>query len=169
MFSIFGDLSPKVTAETTPCPKLPPPEVANTADLCLGWFWTPDFEFSKIKGVVDTVVGYAGGKTDFPTYKSIQDHTEAIRVVFDPKVLSYEQVLDMYFQMGGVPTYPGYSRQYRHAILYHTAEQREAAERVITRYEQEQGTKKIFVDIEPATDFYRAEEYHQKYVRKSLG
>ena len=117
--------------------------------------------------MVETVVGYAGGKTDYPTYKSIQDHTEAIRVTFNPKVLTYEQVLETYFDMGGVPSFPGFSRQYRHAILYHTPEQKEIAERVISRHAKENG--RVFVDVEPATDFYRAEEYHQKYVRKSIG
>ena len=142
-----------------------PTYTRNLNILSIG-FWGPEFEFAKIPGIVSTVVGYAGGKTDYPTYKSIQDHTEAIRLVYDPNVLTYEQILKYFFEMqGGPPQYNSYSRQYRSAILTHSDEQKRIAEKLIDSF-LKQGYKKVWTDIEEATDFYRAEEYHQKYVVK---
>ena len=113
-------------------------------------------------------VGYAGGKTDWPTYKSIQDYTEALRIEFDTKVMSLEDVLNEYYTMSaGGPTYPPYSRQYRSAILYHNEDQRLIAESKTNEMIRLRKGKKVYVDIEPATTFYKAEEYHQKYVEKS--
>lgn len=154
------------------CPRLPPPTFtafSETADLCLGWFWTPDFEFSKLEGVISVTVGYAGGSAPWPTYKNIQDYTEAVRVEYDPQILSYEDILVEFFSQGGVPTTPCYSRQYRNAILVHNAEQRKIATTLVNQLAKQKGLKKIYTDIEDATPFYRAEEYHQKYVEKSRG
>ena len=110
MFSFYNG-NTNYNAENTPCPKLPLPKKTSFveyADLCLGWFWGPEYEFSSIPGILDTVVGYAGGKTEYPTYKNIQDYTEAIRVTYDPSILSYEQIIRIFFDMqGGPPTYPG--------------------------------------------------------------
>lgn len=135
--------------------------------MAIAGFWGPEVEFTNVRGVISTVVGYAGGETDYPTYKSIQDHTEAIRLEFDPSVISYEEILTHFFnQQGGPPGYPSYSRQYRSAILYHSEEQKGIAERMIADYKRSGGSKKVFTDVEPATDFYRAEEYHQKFYFK---
>lgn len=165
MSSIFKPL----TQETTPCPREPPVQNTDTsefADLCLGWFWGPQYEFDRIEGIKSTIVGYAGGKTQFPTYKSIQDYTEAIRVEYDPKVLSYEQIIQKFFDMqGGPPSYGSFSRQYRSAILLHNAEQKAVVDKIFGDYAKKSG-KKIYTDVEEATDFYRAEEYHQNYVDK---
>jgi len=112
-------------------------------------------------------VGYAGGKAPWPTYKSIQDHTEAVRVEYDPQILSYQDILVEFFSQGGVPTSPCYSRQYRNAILTHSEEQKKIASAVVEQLRKQRGVQKIYTDIEDATPFYRAEEYHQKYVEKS--
>lgn len=110
-------------------------------------------------------MGYAGGKTDWPTYKSIQDHTEALRVEFDPALLSYKDILSEFFSQHS-PTSPAYSRQYRSALFYHNEEQRKEAADFIDMIESRTG-RKIYTDLEPATDFYQAEEYHLKYIEKA--
>ena len=114
-------------------------------------------------------MGYSGGSSEWPTYKSIKDHTEAVRVVYDRSKLTYEDILELFFeQQGGPPTYPGYSRQYRSALLVHSEDQKTRAEEMIKNLSKGKGGKKIFTDIEDAqfTEFYRAEEYHQKYSAK---
>ncbi len=114
------------------------------------------------------IVGYAGGKEANPTYKNILDHTEAIRIHFNPKILSFYQIIESFFEQCH-PFGPSYSRQYRLAILYYTEEQRSIAQAAVDRLSSDHGGRKVYVDIEPATDFYRAEEYHQKYIQKNGG
>ena len=118
-----------------------------------------------MSGVISTVVGYAGGEELNPTYKSIKDHTEVIRVEFDPKVITYTDILASFLDQHS-PYDRAYSRQYRSAILYHNEEQRQIASQVLQQLSAKRGGKKIYTEIEPATTFYRAEEYHQKYVEK---
>lgn len=151
------------------CPKLALPTDLDleVADLCMGWFWTPDYFFSSLEGVKEVTVGYAGGKQANPTYKHIKDHTEAVRIVYDPNLLSFEELLEYFVQeLGSPPFLPSFSKQYRPAILFHTAEQQKEAKEMLGDWEKKHKNKKIFVDIEPATDFYMAEEYHQKYFQK---
>jgi methionine-S-sulfoxide reductase len=125
--------------------------------------------FSNLDGVNEVIVGYAGGKTEWPTYKSIQDHTEAVRVIYDPTKLKYEDILVHFANEGGISTYPSYSRQYRSALLVHNEEQRRKAQVFLESVQKSYGTSKLFVDVEDATDFYRGEEYHQKFYVKSKG
>lgn len=117
-------------------------------------------------GVLDVVVGYSGGKEEFPTYKSIKDHTETLRVFYDPKKLSYINMLELFleFQDGG-PKYKSISRQYRSVLLPHTKEQKTLCEAFIKKSEEQIG-RKLFVDIEDGSVMYRAEEYHQDYINK---
>ena len=110
-------------------------------------------------------MGYAGGKTEWPTYKSIQDHTEALRIEYDPSLLTYKDILAEFFSQHS-PTSPSFSRQYRSAILYHNEEQLGEAKEFIGMLEKRIG-RKIYTDLEPATDFYQAEEYHLKYIEKA--
>lgn len=137
--------------------------------ICLVGFWTPDYEFSRnVVGVLSTVVGYAGGSQQWPTYKAIKDFTEAIRIEFDPSVISFEEILEECFIIQqGAPTSPALSRQYRRAILVHNQTQREVAEEVIERHRRMRRVKRIHCDVEAATEFYQAEEYHQKYLEKT--
>jgi len=154
------------------CPKLDRPlmtESIETADICLGWFWGPDYFFSNLDGVIDVTVGYSGGIAEFPTYKSIKDYTEAVRVVFDKRKLSYQQILELFFdQQGGPPTSPSFSRQYRSALLVHNEDQRIQAQAMVQNFAKVRRVNKIYTDIEDSTltDFYRAEEYHQKFMEK---
>ncbi len=116
-------------------------------------------------GVIEVVVGYTGGLGPYPTYRSIKDHTEGIRVTYDPNIVTYEEILESYFQQLGEAIYsPSYSCQYRSAILVHNDNQMKIANQFLIN-KKKRG--QVYVDIEPAGDFYRAEEYHQKYYFKS--
>ena len=126
-------------------------------------------EYSSYSGVKDVVVGYTGGKEANPTYKSIKDHSEAVRISFDPNIITYEELILSFFdQLGGSQFSPPYSCQYRSAIFVHNVEQRDIALDVI-RDIQNSTKRSVLTPIEEAGDFYRAEEYHQKYVQKRNG
>lgn len=171
MFQSFARLS-ALSDSTGECPKLETPETSlnvETADVCLGWFWGPDAHFSGLQGVKEVIVGYAGGQAAWPTYRSIKDHTEAVRIVYDPNVITYDDILNHFVNEAGPSTSPPYSRQYRTAVLVHSSTQRILAERKIEGLSKKYGGRRIYIDIEDATDFYRAEEYHQKYYAKSCG
>jgi peptide-methionine (S)-S-oxide reductase len=116
--------------------------------------------------VVNVTVGYAGGSQTWPTYRNIKDHTEAVRVVYNAGVISYEEILDHFIREIGLPTSPSYLRQYRPAILVHNEEQYHVALEKIGEW-TDKCQRKVYIDIETATDFYRAEEYHQKYLQKN--
>lgn len=161
--------SPSMDSERE-CPKLPAPimnSYQETADLCMGWFWGPDYTFSNLEGIFDVTVGYAGGSKPWPTYRNIQDYTEAVRVSYDPNVVSFDNLLDVFFQeLGGPPVSRAYSRQYASVILVHSHTQRAIAEAKLQEWSQKYGGRKLYIDIVDGTDFYRAEEYHQKYLEK---
>ena len=112
-------------------------------------------------GVVRTRVGYAGGQKIDPTYRSIGDHSETIQIDYDPKRVSYKDLLLVFWQSHD-PTYKAWSRQYMSAIFYHNDEQRKLALET-RKFEENQRNKKIHTDIQPFGKFYLAEDYHQKY------
>ena len=116
--------------------------------------------------MVRTYVGYTGGQKADPTYHSLGDHTETTQIEYDPSKISYGELLEMFWMMHS-PTRPAFSRQYRSAVFYHNAEQREMAEQVKARLEREKGIT-LQTDIEPAGEFYLAEDYHQKYYLKQF-
>jgi len=141
-----------------------------------GCFWCMQPFFDNTKGVIKTTVGYTGGQEVNPTYEDVSSgttgHAESIEIVFDPKVVSYEKLLDLYWhnidptQVNGQFVDEG--TQYRSAIFYHSDEQKRIAEEskkalgASGRFD-----KPIVTEIVPATTFYPAEEYHQKYYLKS--
>jgi peptide-methionine (S)-S-oxide reductase len=110
--------------------------------------------------VIRTRVGYAGGTTPSPTYHNLGDHSEAVEVDYDPKVVSYRDLLGVYFA-GHSPTRPPYSVQYRSAVFYRTEDEREAVEEAIARLRATAGS--VYVAVEPYSAFHSAEDYHQKY------
>jgi len=131
--------------------------------------------FQKVPGVIDTAVGYAGGHTANPTYKDVctdeTGHAEVVQVTFDPGKVSYDQLLNTFWQIHD-PTQvnrqgPDFGSQYRTAIFFHSAEQ-EAAAKKSAAAAQASGKfrRPIATEITPAGTFYRAEEYHQKYLQK---
>jgi peptide methionine sulfoxide reductase msrA/msrB len=150
----------------------------ETAILAGGCFWGMEEIIRKIPGVSKTTVGYSGGKTTNPTYEEVctggTGHAEAIEVVFDPARLSYASLLDYFFRMHDPTTlnrqHNDVGTQYRSAIFYTNEEQKETAERVKAKLEQEKKfNRPITTEITRASKFYSAEEYHQKYLVKHPG
>ena len=119
-----------------------------------------------MNGVVRTRVGYAGGTTPDPTYRSIGDHSESIQIDFDPEKLTYADLLDVFWSSHR-PTSPAWSRQYASALLVHDDEQRRLAEESKARMESRFG--QVFTDIAPLDRFSVAEDYHQKYRLRNTG
>ena len=137
-----------------------------------GCFWHVELEFSKLKGVLKTEVGYMGGRTKNPRYKDVctgeTGHAEVTQITYDPSKIRYEKLLEKFWEIHD-PTQkdrqgPDIGNQYRSAIFYHTEEQKKEAEK--SRMNQNKIGKKIVTEILPAGEFYRAEEYHQKYLEK---
>jgi methionine-S-sulfoxide reductase len=154
-------------------------QAAEVAVLAGGCFWGVEEILRDVPGVLDTQVGYTGGWLENPTYEdthhSRSGHAEAIRVTFDPSVLSYEELLERWFFRLHDPTTLNrqgndVGTQYRSAIFPQSAEQRAGAERVKARVETSGNWKRpITTTIEPASIWYPAEEYHQDYLRKHPG
>lgn len=147
----------------------------KTATFAAGCFWGPEARFRALEGVLDAQVGYTGGTVDNPDYRSVcagnTGHAEAVRLTYDPERISYEALLEAFWAMHD-PTQrnrqgPDVGSQYRSAIFTHDAEQREAAERS-KRELNDSGRfdAPIATEILPAERFWRAEEYHQRYLEK---
>ena len=160
---------------------MPATKNIELATFGMGCFWAPQSYFSKIKGVVDTAVGYSGGKTKNPTYQDVCSHTtghaEVIQITFDPAKVSYEELLKIFWENHD-PTQmnrqgPDFGDQYRSVIFYHSPEQKIKAENSRDNKQKEGKVKNpywqndtIATQIAPAEIFYRAEEYHQHYYTK---
>jgi len=143
------------------------------ATFAAGCFWGIEASFQNLKGVTKTQVGYTGGTTKNATYKQVcsdtTGHAEAVEVEYDPKKISYEQLLDTFWGIHD-PTQinrqgPDHGSQYRSAIFYHNEEQKKIAEKSQAA-EQQKHKSKIATEIVPAAPFYKAEEYHQQYLQK---
>jgi peptide-methionine (S)-S-oxide reductase len=155
----------------------PYPDGSEIADFALGCFWGAEKLFWELPGVIVTAVGYQGGSTPNPTYKEActgrTGHAESVRVVYDPSLISYEQLLKAFWEDHD-PT-QGYRQgndvgtQYRSAIYAHTDAQLAAAEASRAIYQAElskAGYGTITTEIRPAPEFYFAEDYHQQYLAK---
>lgn len=140
-----------------------------------GCFWGVEEEFRKVKGVKDTAVGYAGGGVPNPTYKDVctdrTGHAEVVEVDYDPAEVSYEALLDVFWH-GHDPTQlnrqgPDVGTQYRSVVFFHSPEQEAAARASKARLEESGRFRRpIATVIEPAPTFWRAEDYHQRYLEK---
>jgi len=148
------------------------------ATFAAGCFWGVEEIFRKIKGVRSTTVGYTGGRFENPTYEDVctdrTGHAEALQIQYDPKQVSYEQLLEVFWNIHDPTTKnrqgPDIGSQYRSMICYHTPEQGKIA--IKAKEELERSGKfrnKIVTEIVPASTFYKAEEYHQKYYQKRGG
>ena len=140
-----------------------------------GCFWGVEAVFRQTEGVVATAVGYAGGRTSNPTYEDVcsdaTGHAEVVQVTFDPSRVSYERLLDIFFTNHNPTTLnrqgPDVGSQYRSAIFHHGEEQRVAAEAAKARWDRSgRWPRPIVTEIAPAPEFWRAEEYHQRYLEK---
>ncbi len=151
----------------------------QTATFAAGCFWGVEEEFRKVKGVKSTIVGYTGGWFDSPSYEHVctdrTGHAEAIQIMYDPKEVSYEDLLKVFWSIHNPTTKNrqgfDYGTQYRSAIFYHTPQQEEIARKSKEELEKSERfkNKRIVTEIIPAATFYKAEEYHQKYYQKRGG
>lgn len=140
-----------------------------------GCFWGVEVAFRQVPGVQDAAVGYSGGTLDNPSYQDVctgrTGHAEVVEVTYDPEQVSYETLLDVFWNNHN-PTQrnrqgPDVGTQYRSVIFYHTPAQEATARASKARLDaSDQFNKPIVTQIEPASTFYRAEEYHQRYLEK---
>ena len=139
-----------------------------------GCFWGVEEHFRTLQGVINTKVGYSGGKTKNPTYESVcyqnTDHVEVLQVDFDKKLISYETLVEEFWKCHDPTTLdrqgPDVGRQYRSVIYYFISQQKSIAENSKQKF-QNMFTNQIITEISEADIFYLAEEYHQQYVKKS--
>ena len=138
-----------------------------------GCFWGVELVFRQTPGVTETVVGYSGGVIKNPTYREVcsdrTGHAEVVQVTFDPSIVGYSQLLDIFWSNHNPTTLnrqgPDVGMQYRSAIFYHSEDQKTEAKASMAR-QQVKLSRPIVTEITPAVTFYRAEEYHQQYLEK---
>ena len=143
------------------------------AVLALGCFWGPEIKFSKIEGIIKTEVGYCGGNSPTTTYKEVctgnTNHAEVVKLDFDEKVISYEKILKIFFQIHDPTTLnsqgPDFGTQYRSEIFYLNDNQKIIAEKVLNNI-NERLSGKVVTKISLLKNYCPAEEYHQKYLDK---
>lgn len=169
--------------EISNCPPMPPatpstPTVLEKATFGAGCFWGVEHVFRQVPGVTDAAVGYAGGKVDNPTYRQVcsgtTSHAEVVEVTFDPSKVGYARLVDVFFKIHDPTTLnrqgPDVGDQYRSVIFYHSEAQRQVAEQVRDQVARSgRHRNPIVTFIQPAPRFWRAEEYHQRYVEKNGG
>jgi len=148
---------------------------SETATFAAGCFWNVEAVFRPVAGVLETTVGYMGGSTPDPSYEQVcshaTGHAEVVQIRFDPKRVSFEQLLDIFWKHHNPTTLnrqgPDVGSQYRSAIFFHTPEQEEAAQTKKSELESSgQFKQTIVTEITAASTFYPAEEYHQCYFEK---
>lgn len=145
------------------------------AIFAAGCFWGVQYYFDQVPGVLETSAGYIGGHTKNPTYEQVCSHTtghaEAVKIVFDPSRVSYDTLLKHFFRMHD-PTQlnrqgPDIGDNYRSAIFYLDQNQKKQAEDLIAKFNKEKFAGKIATSLEPASEFYPAEDYHQKFTERT--
>ncbi len=151
------------------------PEKLEKAAFAAGCFWGVEAAFEEVKGVARVTSGYSGGSFKNPTYEDVSGdktgHAETVELEYDPAVISYDKLLDIFWDIHDPTTPnkqgPDIGSQYRSIIFYHTPEQKEAALASKKKLEESRKYKRLVVtEIIPAGDFYKAEEYHQRYYSK---
>ena len=143
------------------------------AILGLGCFWGPEIKFSKLDGVIKTEVGYCGGHNSETNYKEVctgsTNHAEVVKLDFDPKIISYEKILEFFFEIHDPTTLnsqgPDFGTQYRSEIFYLNDNQKTTAQNIINK-ENERLSGKVVTKLSQVKNYCTAEEYHQKYLEK---
>ena len=143
------------------------------AILGLGCFWGPEIEFSKINGVIKTEVGYCGGNSPQTSYREVctgtTNHAEVVKLDFDPKIISYEKIIEFFFHIHDPTTLnsqgPDFGTQYRSEIFYLNEQQKNIAEKMIAN-ENSKLSGKVVTKISQVKNYCTAEEYHQRYLEK---
>ena len=151
-------------------------QVRENATLAGGCFWCLEAVFNELRGVERVVSGYAGGSVPAPTYQDVcagtTGHAEVVQVTFDPQVVSFRQLLEVFFTIHDPTTLnrqgADVGTQYRSAIFYHSPEQKETAARVIAELNEARlWDAPVVTEIAPLTQFYPAEDYHQEYYQRN--
>ncbi len=152
------------------------PDNAEVLTLAGGCFWCLESEFRSKDGVVYTLSGYTGGQTDNPTYQDITTgktgHAEATEIYYDPSIISAREILEYFFKIAHDPTQLNgqgvdIGTQYRSAVFYQNDEQKQLTQTIIDEVDASKAWKKpIVTTLEPAQEFFPAEEYHQQYYEK---
>ncbi len=167
----LGGAFVKSESSTAVEPAEPPPGLAK-ATFGAGCFWCTEAVFQQLKGVKSVVSGYIGGSVKNPTYRQVctgeTGHAEAVQITYDPAVISYEDLLEVFWQTHDPTTLnrQGHDEgtQYRSAIFYHSEEQKQLAEQFKKKLDASGAFPgAIVTEIVPASEFYRAEDYHQNY------
>ena len=143
------------------------------AILGLGCFWGPEIKFSKLDGVIKTEVGYCGGHNAETNYKEVctgsTNHAEVVKLDFDPKIISYEKILEFFFEIHDPTTLnsqgPDFGTQYRSEIFYLNDNQKTTAENIINKQNQRLSVK-VVTKLSQVKNYCTAEEYHQRYLEK---
>jgi peptide-methionine (S)-S-oxide reductase len=143
------------------------------AVLALGCFWGPEIKFSKIGGIIKTEVGYCGGDSPTTTYKDVctgnTNHAEVVKLDFDEKIISYEKILNTFFEIHDPTTLnsqgPDFGTQYRSEIFYLNDDQKTIAEKILKNINKKLSDK-VVTKISLLKNYCPAEEYHQKYLKK---
>jgi len=143
------------------------------AVLALGCFWGPEIKFGKVNGIIRTEVGYCGGNNPQTSYKEVctgnTNHAEVVKLEFDPKIISYDEILEYFFKIHDPTTLnsqgPDIGTQYRSEIFYLNEEQKNSAEKRIEK-ENKKLLGKIVTKLSVVKNYCTAEEYHQKYLEK---
>ena len=142
--------------------------------LALGCFWKPEENFKNKPGILETEVGYAGGKSEQTTYDEVctgsTGHAEVVRLTFDENIISFKKILDLFFKMHD-PTqkdmqFPDVGTQYRSEIFYETEKQKQEASEILNEFNKKLDGK-IQTNISAIKNYCKAEEYHQKYIEKN--
>ena len=150
----------------------------QTASFAAGCFWGVEARFREVAGVIDAISGYMGGHVVNPTYKQVcggdTGHAETVQVTFDDERVSYGKLLDVFFDMHNPTTLnrqgPDFGSQYRSAIFWHSEDQRQAAEDKIRQIDESgEWPNPVVTQVVEASEFWRAEEYHQRYFEKNGG
>ena len=143
------------------------------ADLALGWFWGPEKKFGQVNGIIRTEVGYCGGNNSKTTYEEVcsgnTNHAEVVKLEFDPKIISYNEILEYFFKIHDPTTLnmqgPDRGSQYRSEIFYLNESQKKIAEEIIN-LENKKLSGKVVTKLSLLKNYCPAEEYHQKYLEK---
>ena len=143
------------------------------AILGLGCFWGPEIKFSKLKGVIKTEVGYCGGSSKETSYKEVcagnTNHAEVVKLDYDPKIISYEKILEFFFEIHDPTTLnsqgPDFGTQYRSEIFYLNEKQKTIAEKIKNNL-NDKLSGKVMTNISLVKNYCPAEEYHQRYLEK---
>ena len=144
------------------------------AILACGCFWGPEIKFSKLKGVIKTEVGYCGGNNEKTSYEEVctgnTNHAEVVKIDYDSKIISYEEILDFFFEIHDPTTLnfqgPNFGIQYRSEIFYLNENQKKIAEKILEKYNLKYKGK-IVTKISQLKNYCKAEDYHQKYLEKN--